>query len=138
MSAESAAERATPVAVEVTFLRMDRLPERPAPAFPPGAGVVVAERCTVGFYCYLYDAVGRDHCWWLRRTLPDAPRLTGTVRIVQGTWTGFGQKLEIERGTLVFSGPVDNPALDTAIAEYLRGDGEPFPADPSDFPRSPR
>jgi translocation and assembly module TamB len=40
------------------------------------------------------------------------------VRVVQGTYTGFGQKLEIERGTLVFSGPVDNPAID--IAAYRR------------------
>ncbi|MFO0460322.1 MAG: translocation/assembly module TamB domain-containing protein, partial [Burkholderiales bacterium] len=52
--------------------------------------------------------------------LPDAPRLTGTVKIVQGTWTGFGQRLEIERGTLVFSGPVDNPALDiVAFRRFL-------------------
>jgi translocation and assembly module TamB len=54
----------------------------------------------------------------LRGSLPDAARLTGTVRVVQGTYTGFGQKLEIERGTLVFSGPVDNPAID--IAAYRR------------------
>ena len=56
----------------------------------------------------------------LRGRLPEAPRLTGTVRIAQGTWTGFGQKLEIERGTLVFSGPVDNPAIDVvAYRRYL-------------------
>ena len=56
----------------------------------------------------------------LRGRLPDAPRLTGTVRIAQGTWTGFGQKLEIERGTLVFTGPVDNPAIDVvAYRRYL-------------------
>jgi translocation and assembly module TamB len=56
----------------------------------------------------------------LRGRLPDAPRLTGTVRIAQGTWTGFGQTLEIERGTLVFSGPVDNPAIDVvAYRRYL-------------------
>ena len=56
----------------------------------------------------------------LRGRIPDAPRLTGTVRIVQGTYTGFGQKLEIERGTLVFSGPVDNPAIDVvAYRRYL-------------------
>ena len=56
----------------------------------------------------------------LRGRLPDAPRLTGTVRIVQGTYTGFGQKLEIEQGTLVFSGPVDNPAIDVvAYRRYL-------------------
>ncbi|MEI7446999.1 MAG: translocation/assembly module TamB domain-containing protein, partial [Burkholderiales bacterium] len=56
----------------------------------------------------------------LRGRLPDAPRLTGTVRIAQGTWSGFGQKLEIERGQLVFSGPVDNPAIDiVAYRRYL-------------------
>ena len=70
---ELAADRAgaTPVAVEVTFLRMDRPPEGPRPASPPGAQVVLAERCTVGFYRYLYDGVGRHHVWWLRRTLAD-------------------------------------------------------------------
>ncbi|MFZ4761129.1 MAG: translocation/assembly module TamB domain-containing protein, partial [Burkholderiaceae bacterium] len=56
----------------------------------------------------------------LRGRLPDSPRLTGTVKIAQGTYTGFGQKLEIERGTLVFSGPVDNPAIDiVAYRRYL-------------------
>lgn len=56
----------------------------------------------------------------LRGRLPESPRLTGTVRIAQGTYTGFGQKLEIERGTLVFSGPVDNPAIDiVAYRRYL-------------------
>lgn len=50
--------------------------------------------------------------------IPDAPRLAGTVRIVEGSYTAFGRKLEIERGTLVFSGPVDNPAID--IAAYRR------------------
>jgi translocation and assembly module TamB len=56
----------------------------------------------------------------LRGRLPDAPRLTGTVRVAQGTYTGFGQKLEIERGVLVFSGPVDNPSIDlVAYRRYL-------------------
>jgi hypothetical protein len=71
MAASAAGEAAVPVAVEVTFLRMDRPPEDPRPPTPPGARVAVAERCTVGFYRYLYDGVGRDHVWWLRRTLPD-------------------------------------------------------------------
>jgi len=56
----------------------------------------------------------------LRGRLPDAPRLTGTVRVAKGTYTAFGQRLEIERGTLVFSGPVDNPAIDIeAYRRYL-------------------
>jgi GNAT superfamily N-acetyltransferase len=66
-----AAERAVPVAVEVTFLRMEQPPTGPRPPSPPGATVVVAARCTVGFYRYLYDGVGRRHVWWLRRTLTE-------------------------------------------------------------------
>jgi translocation and assembly module TamB len=56
----------------------------------------------------------------LQGFIPDAPRLHGTLRMVQGTYIGFGQKLEIERGVLVFSGPVDNPAIDVlAYRRYL-------------------
>ncbi len=36
----------------------------------------------------------------------------GTVRAVRGTYTAFGQKLALERGSLIFAGPVDNPTLD--------------------------
>jgi len=50
--------------------------------------------------------------------LPDAPRLEGKVRVVKGGYNAFGRSLEIERGTLVFSGPVDNPAID--IVAYRR------------------
>lgn len=40
-----------------------------------------------------------------------APSLTGTVRTVDGTYQAYGQRLEIERGLLRFTGPLDNPAL---------------------------
>lgn len=36
----------------------------------------------------------------------------GTVRTVRGTYTAFGQKLALERGSLIFAGPVENPTLD--------------------------
>ena len=36
----------------------------------------------------------------------------GTVRAVRGTYTAFGQKLALERGSLIFAGPIDNPTLD--------------------------
>ena len=38
-------------------------------------------------------------------------RATGVIRTVGGTYEGYGQKLEIERGVLTFSGPLDNPRL---------------------------
>lgn len=60
------------VAVTVTFLRMDVPPLSLAPAFPPGVTLVPAAAPTVPFYRYLYDTVGADYVWWLRRTLSDA------------------------------------------------------------------
>ena len=48
----------------------------------------------------------------LRGTLPAAPRAYGTVRVRQGTYTAYGQRLEIERGQVVFNGALDNPVLD--------------------------
>ncbi len=36
----------------------------------------------------------------------------GTIRAVSGTYFVFGQRLDIDRGRVIFDGPVDNPALD--------------------------
>ena len=36
----------------------------------------------------------------------------GTIRAVNGTYFIFGQRLEIDRGQLIFDGPADNPAID--------------------------
>jgi GNAT superfamily N-acetyltransferase len=59
------------VTVTVTFLRMDRPPAAPSPGLPPDHQVVRVERPTVAFYRYLYDTVGADYVWWLRRTMSD-------------------------------------------------------------------
>lgn len=91
-----------PVQVEVTFLRMERPPADPPAALPPGVDVVAVPRCTVAFYRYLYDTVGRDYCWWLRRTLPDDrieailrdPSVSIHVLYVDGEPAGFH---ELER-----------------------------------------
>lgn len=40
------------------------------------------------------------------------PRLTGVIRTVGGEYRAYGQRLDIERGVIRFTGPVDNPALD--------------------------
>lgn len=60
------------VTVTVTFLRMDRPPAVPPPGLLPDYQVVRVEKPTVGFYRYLYDTVGADYVWWLRRTMSDA------------------------------------------------------------------
>jgi translocation and assembly module TamB len=36
----------------------------------------------------------------------------GTITAANGTYYAFGQKLTIDRGQLIFDGPLDNPALD--------------------------
>ena len=40
------------------------------------------------------------------------PRLEGTVRAVDGEYRAYGQRLDIERGVLRFTGAIDNPSLD--------------------------
>src|SRR5690606_40976496 len=40
------------------------------------------------------------------------PCLTGEVRINDGRYRAYGQNLRVERGTLIFQGPPDNPGLD--------------------------
>ncbi len=36
----------------------------------------------------------------------------GSIQAVNGTYRAFGQRLTIERGRLIFDGPLDNPGLD--------------------------
>lgn len=56
----------------------------------------------------------------LRGTLPGAPRIEGTVRVRDGTFEAYSQKLDITSGSIRFNGPVDNPALDiTAVRPRL-------------------
>ena len=45
-------------------------------------------------------------------TLQSMPLLVGTIRTDRGTYRAYGQELDIERGTLRFSGRADNPVLD--------------------------
>lgn len=49
----------------------------------------------------------------LRVTTPNnRPTLTGAVNTSQGTFAAYGQKLVIERGSITFTGPIENPRLD--------------------------
>jgi GNAT superfamily N-acetyltransferase len=90
-------EPVAPVRVTVTFLRMDRKPLDPARKFPTGVSMVQVEACSVPFYRYLYDTVGADYVWWLRRTMPDPelarllrdPRLSIWVLYAGGEPAGF-------------------------------------------------
>ena len=57
----------------VTYLEMTEPPVG-APLPAPRAGVEVrrALRSTIGFYRYLYDAIGKDWTWYERKLLGDA------------------------------------------------------------------
>jgi GNAT superfamily N-acetyltransferase len=61
----------TRVGVTVTFLRMDQAPTTPTPGLAPEFHIVRLEAPSVPFYRYLYNTVGADYLWWLRRATPD-------------------------------------------------------------------
>jgi hypothetical protein len=85
------------VGVTVTFLRMVARPAEPRPPFPDGVSMVQVGACSVPFYRYLYDTVGADYLWWLRRTAPDReiaallrdPRVAIHVLYAGGEPAGF-------------------------------------------------
>ena len=45
-------------------------------------------------------------------TPSNRPMLNGTIRVENGTYAAYGQKLVGERGTLACTGPIENPRLD--------------------------
>ncbi len=72
----------TRVGVTVTFLRMDHAPRQlfhgrasasdASLTLPAKFQVVRAQAPSVPFYRYLYNTVGADYVWWLRRTTSDS------------------------------------------------------------------
>jgi GNAT superfamily N-acetyltransferase len=79
------------VGVTVTFLRMDHPPAEAAPTLPTNCQVVRLEAPTVAFYRYLYNTVGADYVWWLRRTMPDdelAPLLRDPLLSIHVLYSG--------------------------------------------------
>jgi GNAT superfamily N-acetyltransferase len=96
------------ITVTVTFLRMDGKPSTPAPEIPVPTRTERVLAPTVGFYRYLYNTVGADYVWWLRRVLPDAelarlledPSLEIHVLYKDGEPAGFFE-LDARYGTSV-------------------------------------
>ena len=50
----------------------------------------------------------------LQTSRQGVPEARGVLSSVRGVYFAFGQRLEIDRGRLIFDGPIDNPALDIA------------------------
>jgi translocation and assembly module TamB len=53
------------------------------------------------------------------------PRVTGSIRVVSGTYAAYGQKLAIDRGVINFTGAYDNPGLNI-LAVRKRPEDEPL------------
>jgi GNAT superfamily N-acetyltransferase len=91
------------VAVTVTFLRMEAPPVQPAPPLPADADIRLMRDITPQYYRSLYDTVGADYLWWLRRAMPQrqlAALLRDThvsvrVLLLDGREAGF---YELDRG----------------------------------------
>ncbi|MFM9887422.1 MAG: translocation/assembly module TamB domain-containing protein [Burkholderiales bacterium] len=47
----------------------------------------------------------------VQTTATGALRITGTVRVEEGTVTAYGKSLDIDKGSITFTGPIDNPQL---------------------------
>lgn len=97
-------------------------PKEPAPAMPLTVDVEV----DLGDNFHLRgmgidaDLAGAAH---LRATSGRPPRVNGTIRLLNGKYDAYGQKLTIERGVLTFNGPYDNPSLNIlALRKRPEGD----------------
>ncbi|CAN5699238.1 hypothetical protein BH09PSE5_BH09PSE5_44160 [soil metagenome] len=102
---------------DVTVIRTSREPGTgaPMPGEPPKArNIAVNVRFDLGDNLRIKGrgidtGLGGD----LRITSPGGRMaVNGTIGTIGGTYQAYGQKLSIDRGILVFSGPVDNPRLD--------------------------
>ncbi|PYD64787.1 GNAT family N-acetyltransferase [Gluconacetobacter entanii] len=58
--------------MDVTFLCMDRQPPGPVPELPEGYEIRREIHPAVSLYRDLYNRIGQDYCWWLRRVMGDA------------------------------------------------------------------
>jgi len=87
---------------------MDGAPAEPARPLPLNTALVLVPACTVPFYRYLYDTVGAQYVWWLRRSLADTaieailrdPAISVTVLYRGGEPAGFFE-LDRRQGTVV-------------------------------------
>ncbi|GEK94288.1 GNAT family N-acetyltransferase [Gluconobacter wancherniae] len=59
----------TRVEVDVTFLVAAH--SRPWPFLPDGISIRRVHNPDITFYRHLYEGVGAEYCWWMRRVMPD-------------------------------------------------------------------
>jgi translocation and assembly module TamB len=49
------------------------------------------------------------------------PRAQGELRLVGGVFEAYGQRLEIEQGSMIFTGPLDNPLINVRAIRRIDG-----------------
>jgi translocation and assembly module TamB len=86
----------------------------PAPTPPPRTTVAMDVKVDLGNNLRLKGrGIDTGLQGELQMTAPKGRlNVNGTVRTAGGTYQAYGQKLEIDKGLVIFSGPVDNPRLD--------------------------
>lgn len=53
------------------------------------------------------------------QSLDNVLRAAGSIRVAEGTYAAYGQKLQLERGALNFIGPLNNPGIDVLAVRKL-------------------
>jgi translocation and assembly module TamB len=56
----------------------------------------------------------------LKASGPDEVRASGRIAVAEGSFSAYGAKLDIERGQMLFSGPVEEPTLDILAIRTVR------------------
>lgn len=79
-----------------------------------GAGAAMDVRIALGDHFYVKGR-GLDARLGgsvrVRSQAHELPTANGTIRVAEGSYSAYGQRLTVERGIVSFSGPLDNPAL---------------------------
>ncbi|MCB1693441.1 MAG: translocation/assembly module TamB domain-containing protein, partial [Pseudomonadales bacterium] len=74
------------------------------------------------FRVEMYGLTGGIEGGVLLTEKPGSPRrATGNVNLVDGTFSRFGQTFSVERGRLIFSGPLNNPLVDVVSTRTITG-----------------
>ncbi len=56
----------------------------------------------------------------LKASGPDEVRASGRIAVAEGSFSAYGAKLDIQRGQMLFSGPVEEPTLDILAIRTVR------------------
>jgi translocation and assembly module TamB len=94
--------------------------ERETPAFPISGKVriILGEQVTIRM-----DGLEGLLTGDVLLTIKDSKSMAaaGEVQIVKGGFSYYGQRLDIERGRIIFGGPPDNPSLDILALKKVKG-----------------